>query len=53
MFVLAWCTVLGYLYVFACLLSVNVVPQLLCVDGEQPEDTVNQVRDEPKQLCFG
>ena len=53
MFVLAWCTVLAYLYMFACMLSVNVVPRLLRVDGEQLEDTENQVRDEPKQLCFG
>jgi len=52
-FVHAWCTVLAYLYMFACMLSVNVVPRLLRVDGEQPEDTENQVRDEPKQLCFG
>jgi len=38
---------------FACMLSVNVVPRLLRVDVEQHEDTENQVRDEPKQLCFG
>ena len=37
----------------SCMLSVNVVPRLLRVDGEQPKDTENQVRDEPKQLCFG
>ena len=53
MFVLAWCTILAYLYMFACMLSVNVVPRLLCVDGEQPVDTENQVRDELKHLCFG